>query len=238
MTLSTRTLMAVFAISNVSMVWLLAFSGLHGVNAVDEEVQQSASAAAALHLSMDADMMHDGIQAQVYRAVLHASEGRQADLADARQSLAQAVSRLEQDLVGVREQALPDDVRQRAVAAEPLAKAYSEEAQTLVQLAGTDAAQAHARLANFEQRFEALERSLDELGDAIGQQTQMARQRSDQTVVQVRQRVLFMTLAVTLALVSGLILFARFLWRTLGGEPMEAVKIAQAIAEGDLSVTP
>jgi methyl-accepting chemotaxis protein len=238
MSVKTRTMLAGFAVSAVALVWVQSFVGLLGLSQVNKEVHASALTTSAMHLSMDADMMHEGIEADVFRAMLYANAGQAQDLQEARKVLLENIERLHKDLESMRALDLPPEMHEVSQAALPVARAYTDEAMAMVDLAAQDSRQAQERIAQFMKRFDALEHALGAQSQNLNQLAASAKTRSEETVDSAQQHVLLVSVLVTLGVALGCTWFSRFLWRTLGGEPSEAVKAAQTIASGDLSRAP
>jgi len=198
-------------------------------SALDEVVQ----ATLAVRSSMDSDMMHDAIRADVMAALLAADEKDEAGGEEARKSLAEHRKRFEDSLGELKDVALPPDVQQTLAATMPMIKAYGDNAEGVRAKAAADASAARALMPEFMKDFEALEKQMERLGDSIQKHAQNI-SASGRGTAQSSQRWIVIALAGSLALVGGA---AIVLTRHMSRSMHAAVEVADRFARGDLSGT-
>jgi len=225
--------MAVFA---VAMLWAQTLTGLVGMRQIDGQSAANAQAVTLVRATMDADMMHEGVQGQVYRGVLAISHKSPEGLQQARQGLGEVTRRLHRDLEFVAAHGQSVTLRGQIEAARAEAQRYTDAASATLDAVAQGSMPVDAALARFDRRFEALEGALDALGDAVEALAEHTRRDSEATLDSVGLWGKVMGAAATGLLLLGMWALGRLLQRTLGGEPREAARIAQSIADGDLSV--
>jgi len=127
-------------------------------------IQASTEASAVLAASLDADMMHDAVRADV---LIGLSAANAAELAGAQQDLALHASRFEADLIEVGNTDLGPEVTASLQAARPLATGYFQAANQTLRLAAGDPAAAKVSFGEFQTSFTALEGAMEQLGELI-----------------------------------------------------------------------
>ena len=188
-------------------------------------------ATAAVRSSMDSDMMHDAIRADVMSALLAATEQNAGAAAEARKDLAEHCKRFEDSLAELSKVTLPSETQETLAAVLPLVKSYGEKAQKVQARAENDLPAARALMPEFVTDFEALEKKMEALGDSIEKHAQ-AQSEAGERIADAAQRWIVVALAGSLLLVAlGAVVLAGHLAR-----PMQhAVQIADRLAHGDLS---
>ena len=137
-------------------VWIIAQS--------TSETGTLAMADRALRAQMDADMMHDGISADVYEALLAAREGDTRRQQSAKAALDEDAARILSRMEELRTLTTSAAVLARIDAATPKVRAYVDAAHIAVR---ADSAGRATVLRDFDKGFAALEVELGALGDAI-----------------------------------------------------------------------
>ena len=116
-----------------------------------------------------ADMFHDAVRADVYMTLYRVSKGT-ADRKEARESFDKNAQDLVTNLAEAAEKVHDEAVTTAFKAVQPSVKAYVDQARRVIDLAFDNFGQAEQELAAFDERFEALEKSLDKLGDLLEEQ--------------------------------------------------------------------
>jgi methyl-accepting chemotaxis protein len=123
-------------------------------------------ALSAIQVHTEADMMHDDLRAEVYRALWTAGNARErsaAIAADVKRKTARLVA-LHRAASGI---GLSEDIRALFVAATPGLDAYVESTQRIVDLAARDPEAAGRELTDFDARFRVLEVSFAGLTERV-----------------------------------------------------------------------
>jgi methyl-accepting chemotaxis protein len=205
--------------------------GLVGTQRQARALDEVLAATAAVHKSMDGDMMHDAIRADVLGAMLAQAQGDQARVEIARRDLTQHGERFKADFVILKQGQLAPAVREQFTLVEPLLAHYLTDAQTLVQAGGTDPAVTTAALASFMTSFETLEQQIQRLDVLIETHAVDTAVAASEAARQSRYWIGLTLLAVLVASALAAGVVARQLTRPLGA----AVQVADRIAEGDLT---
>lgn len=148
----------VAAIIAVLLTWTIA--------AMHATIEANAAAAQALRNHMRADMVHDGVRADVYAALAAAAHDptRRAAIET---DLAEHVTTFREAIAANRQLPLPAEVDSALAAVEMPLTAYVKEAEGLVRLAFTDDAAAAGRLGAFEDIFSRLETEMEAISEQI-----------------------------------------------------------------------
>lgn len=157
MAISAVTLL-VSAIIAALLAWAIA--------AMHATLEGNADAALALRNHMQADMVHDGVRADVYSALAAAAHdpGRRASI---EADLAEHVATFREAIAANRQLPLPAEVKSALAAVETPLTAYVKEAEALVRLSFTDEAAAVSKLGAFEDVFGRLETEMEGISEGI-----------------------------------------------------------------------
>ncbi|MBK7622330.1 MAG: methyl-accepting chemotaxis protein [Kineosporiaceae bacterium] len=217
------------ALIGIGAITLVGGIALYGGQRQSQTAQTMARVSAGMSRQWNADMMHDGIRADVMSALYATSAAERTSL----------------DVEGVGEKATDMVAHLRAAAAAapaplqaeyadalPAVQQYGELATQLVSLAGRDRAAAQRRLPVFLQQFDALEESLgrideDMLAAVEDQQRQM---------LSTARTARWLTLGIgggTIAVLAG---FSWILGRTIVTSVRRVESALLQVAEGDLTV--
>ena len=198
-----------------------------------------ASTNAVQRAQMDADMMHDGVRGDVYRALLARTAGNSSDLESAKTDLGEHGDRLTSRLAEIARMSSSADVQQQLKALAPSADRYLAAAARTM---SSEGAARGASQAEFDQYFSQLETEMEKLGDTIQSDAAAAFSTMARAKIAVA-----LTMAVMLLLTTGVSLaFERQISGSLK-EIMERTRRLQsvcitnicsgleAMARGDLS---
>lgn len=115
-----------------------------------------------------ADMMHDGIRANVYRAILVSHSKDEAELKEVRDEAKEFADNIRNHVAELQKLGLNPKTKAAIAPALPRIEEYTESAKNLVEIAlAGDEEKARAGLADFNEKFEALEKELGTLGDLV-----------------------------------------------------------------------
>ncbi len=206
-------------------VW--ALSHMAGV------IETNATMTGALRQHMDADMMHDTLRADVLAGALAMAQGDAQALTQLAQTTGEHSARFRDALKTGASLAPDDEIRRQIEAVRPQAQHYAERSESLVRAFKSDPAAAKAELPGFLSEFTALESPLEAVSETMERYEKAAETSAHRAVNASYAALLAGTaIAVVIVIITALRL-ARSIVRPLN----DAVKVAQAIARGDLSVT-
>jgi methyl-accepting chemotaxis protein len=193
-------------------------------------LERVTQAADAVRDSMDADMMHDAIRADVLAALLAAGKSDAAGAADARKSLDEHRQRFAGSLKTLQAMALPTEVQDTLAKTLPMVQAYTDAAAAVQAQAGPDAAAAQTALDAFGKRFGELEKQMESLGDAIETHAKHLNEQGKATASSA-QLWIVASLAVALVL---MVLASLRVAGNIARPILVAVDVADRLAQGDL----
>ena len=227
---SLRRQLLGFSLAGLVCVATVAGVGMATMRSLASDNGQLATSGSALRAQMEADMMHDALRADVLAALLSAAtqatdkqKSIEDDLADHAKTFKDSLAQLS---------ALPLDDNARAAVGNvqaPLA-AYIDSASAEVKLAFQDGAAAQAKYVEFDKAFRTLEVQMAELSDLLDNQAKAIQTGGEKDV-----GVAYMVLLAA-AVIAGAALLGLSWWLSgLISRPIgEAVKVAEAVAAGDL----
>jgi len=217
---------------------LLAALGLGGVlvgagfssvtlQSLSQLLEQSVTIGTAVRHHMESDMMHDALRGDVQSALLASSPGEvQSARDDAREHAANFLAQARANA----ELSLRADLARDVRAALPLIEAYGRDAQSLIDLAGTDREAALAGRGAFQRSFEQVEAR----NAALSQTLEAEFGRIDAATRTEVQNATRQILMVAFLSALGLLAAAMFLVRSLLGSLTNAVTVANDIRDGKL----
>ncbi|MEV4637598.1 methyl-accepting chemotaxis protein [Actinoplanes sp. NPDC049548] len=219
-------LMAGIALASVALVGGVASWGSSRQAEATEDI---ATVSDGMSNQWNADMMHDGLRADVMSA-LYATTGeqRQAYAVDeVTEHAATMVAKFD-----AAAKAAPPELTARYAEVRPDVVGYSDAAKSLVALAATDHAAAVAQLPAFLERFSALEETLGAVDDAMLQAVRDANRRGGDAGRTSRWIIIAAGLAGALLTAAAALLTIRAVRRPLGG----MLTAVRAAARRDLTV--
>jgi methyl-accepting chemotaxis protein len=222
-----------FGLAGALMAGFVGAVGLVATQRQTVALGEVLAASESVRESMDGDMMHDAIRGDVMAAVLAARDDDAKALDEARRSLGEHRQRYAKTLDALGTQPLPTEVRALVQQAHEGMTRYGGAAEKVQSLANGEAAALQRAMDDFNKHFDALEASNEALGDAIEKHAaQLAAE--GQSTGQTAQLAIGLGLVVALASMAGMAPWLARRWsRPIG----EAVKIADRIAQGDLTVS-
>jgi methyl-accepting chemotaxis protein len=231
-TVKLKNHLLAYGLIGALLATLVAGIGLVGTQRQAQALDQVLAATAAVHLSMDGDMMHDAIRADVLNAMLGMARADADRVAAATRELAEHSERFQKDFSALAQGGLAAPVRAQFDVVDPLLKRYVDDARQVVQpAAGSDPAAAGAALAGFMKSFTTLEEQIQKLDDLIAAH---AVDTAAAAAGAAMQSTYWIGLSLLVVLVASA-LAARVLAGRLTRPLDAAVQVADRIAEGDLS---
>jgi len=207
----------------------LAMQAWHASQTQQRAQVRQSQLAEALHLSKQADLMHDALYSGAQASLL-VGQVPGLDQFEARQRVRDDGATYYETLQQLARLPLPDTTREEIRKVSDQAKAYSIEAHRVVQAAAVDRSAAIAGLQGLEQQYKAVRRALDNQGENLRELLQQFQAQADTEADASRQSLLWvcgMTVLAASAVVALVTTSIRRRVRRLGD-------VAQAIADGDL----
>ncbi len=162
---SLKTRFALLCLLLALITSAVAGIGLHSSSRMGSAIDDLAQSATAIRNHTIGDMLHDGLRADVYAALIRSDQG-----ADGTETIAETRAHAQEfsERIAATKTIVssPETLARLQALDEPL-NSYIAQAVTLVELAFRDRKAALAGMALFDERFEALERSMKEAGDAL-----------------------------------------------------------------------
>ncbi|MBA4269028.1 MAG: hypothetical protein C0447_06340 [Methylobacterium sp.] len=162
---SLKTRFALLCLFLAFITSAVAGIGIHSSSRMGSAIDDLANSATAIRNHTIGDMLHDGLRADVYAALIRSDAGQDGaeTIAETRAHAQEFSERIAATKAIV---SSPQTLARLQALDEPL-KSYIAQAVTLVELAFRDRKAALAGMALFDERFEALETSMKEAGDAL-----------------------------------------------------------------------
>ncbi len=162
---SLKTRFALLCLFLAVITSAVAGIGIHSSSRMGSAIDDLANSATAIRNHTIGDMLHDGLRADVYAALIRSDAGQDGaeTIAETRAHAQEFSERIAATKAIV---SSPQTLARLQALDEPL-KSYITQAVTLVELAFRDRQAALAGMALFDERFEALETSMKEAGDAL-----------------------------------------------------------------------
>ena len=141
------------------------------------------------------DMMHDGIRAVAYRAIVLSGSSQQEEIQDTKKEYQEFSENIKKYLSELKALRLPEETQALFVQADKEIASYVQAGQAVVDAATAGKAEeAMAQLPSFNEKFEALEKSLGHLGDVVekvASDTAEEAKRVDEKMVRLIVMILF-----------------------------------------------
>lgn len=177
------------------------------------------------------DMIHDAIRSDVAFAILSVEAGNILSSNVGAAGFEPHAKEMQELAKGLNRPSVSGNIKKAIIAANGNVDRYVAQARRVIEVSKSDAPEAKSRVVEFEELFRVLEKDLDRVSNEISA-TAEALHESTAASAQDGGRLIVMTAAlalVVLALVSWLI------GRSISRPINHAVRVAQAVAAGDLS---
>ncbi len=215
----------------MAMAVLVGGIGLLTGNRLADAIEDSVSMGQALQASQEADMMHDAVRGDVLLALFAAIDKDSGQMAEARKGLKEHTDTFNKALATLQGLPVSPEVKTMLGTTLPMVKRYTDVAVQVQAAASADAAAAQARMPGFQTEFDALEKQMAAQGDAIEKNGEALTAAARDKVTRSRALVIAALAAATALVVAAALWLARQL-----SEPMaHAVRVADQLAQGDLS---
>ncbi len=156
-----------FAFVVIAFLLGTGYTGYLGVVQLNTALQTAIINSSALQNHMTADMMHDTLRADVYKAMTLGEGAADTDKQSTHDELAEHIKLFRDSLAGNNSLPLDIEIKTALVAVEAPLDAYIKSAERMVTLALQDSAAAKQQIDAFAADFHALENKMAELSDGI-----------------------------------------------------------------------
>lgn len=143
----------------------IAGGGFFASKQVGHAVDDIANAAVAIRNHTVGDMLHDGLRADVYAALIRSDTGE--DGAETRKETAEHAREFRERIDATKAIVKSDDTKATLARLDTPLDDYISQAERIVDLAFRDRKAAMAEMPIFDERFTALERAMDAAGDVL-----------------------------------------------------------------------
>jgi methyl-accepting chemotaxis protein len=219
----------------LAFIVVVAVTGFLAVRDLSQVKDEIAVNGSALRDQLTADMVHEGLQADVF-AALFASErketGREAEMKKAAQ---EDIETFRESMKQLEAAPLNAQVKQALAKLMPTVEAYLKISEEMVALAFADLSAAHARLPQFEAAFGKVETEMEALSDLIEEDTRRTTAAGEESATRAQTILLVVSAFAVLFGLLAAYVTVRGLLRRLGGELAYAVDVVQRISDGDLT---
>lgn len=227
-----RSQILMYGLFGALMALLVGGVGFHASRVLGDSIAASVGAGQASRASSDADMAHDAIRGDVLRAMFGTLEGKPAQVEEAQRDLKEHAESFSRAMATLGKLSLSAESVSALREAEPSVARYIEAAQRAMRAIGTDVEAARREIAALQLAFSDLEKRIAALSDSIERSGQGVEslaaasiERSQLTI----GAILLLTVALSLA-------SAFWLSGHLARPLAQAVKVADRLAQGDLTV--
>ncbi|MCZ8075754.1 MAG: methyl-accepting chemotaxis protein [Paucibacter sp.] len=204
--------------------------GLWSADRLGGNIEDALHAAGALQASQEADMMHDAIRGDAQLALLGALEQEPARIAEAESGLSDHAATFEKNLALLDQADLSEEARQALRTVRPLVQRYVLAGREMVKAARSDAAAGQKAGPALQAAFSELETQMASLSDAIEKNNERLNEQAGRGVKTTRYLMAAAWLASALTMLLASLWLARQMTRPMN----QAVRVAQALASGEL----
>jgi methyl-accepting chemotaxis protein len=226
-----KTQITLFGLAAMVPACVVSVIALVATNRLWHEVADATMAGKSMQASQHADMMHDAIRGDTQLAILGAIQNNPVMLKDAADGLQSHGDAFEEQIKALESMSLSDEGRQVLGQSKPVLQQYIADARSIVQAAAQNANAAQGRTQAFQQSFVAMEKQMESLSSAIERQVDALNAEAANTVSQTRSTVSLAMLIAMAAMGAG----AWWLSNKMARPFLEAVKVADCMAQGDLT---
>ena len=166
-TLPIKTRLVFSGVISIASVVILAAAAVYSLWQSELELERQINATDAIRHELMADKMHDAIEVGVVHSLLVGPDGPAAEKDRLQAKFASDVQSMRDSVAALQMVELSGGIQQRAAELVPVAAAFLEQAQKVIELAFKDTAAAKTALPQLQQQYEALDRTLVPLGREI-----------------------------------------------------------------------
>ncbi len=215
----------------LGFVLCVGTAGLLAASKLSTASDHITSIGAALKQQMLADMMHDALRGDVLRAMLNIAKHDPTEASAIKNELAEHTSTIVGAIQTI--SAMPIDTASSQALAhiKPNLDAYVKSAANVIRLAETSPPEAEVAMPIFQAAFNTLEKDMAALDDLLEASARTIQAGAAETNNTARLTIILTTLLSGVTLLAVGMVITRSVLRPIS----EAVKIAEAVAKGDLT---
>ncbi|MDH4229868.1 MAG: methyl-accepting chemotaxis protein [Nitrospirota bacterium] len=233
MNLTVKAKLLWYGIVALAMSVTLGVTGYMSLTTVDEAMDEIVTNSAGLAVQLTADMRHDTVKSDMLNALVAVARNDRGALEDAHAAFRESSSDFRDQLDKLdKMDGLDQGVKDAVASARPALERYIDFSQEIMKKAETDLMGAYAMLPQFEQTFDALAVEMEKLSADIASDNDRVQGNGDHAVVTGKNLIIMVSIAAFILLMT----VAMWLSRQITAPLEQAVRVASAIADGDLNV--
>ncbi len=217
----------------VAMIFAIVIA-LAGMHAIENTTDTTKKFSEFFSLQRDAsklDMIHEAIRSDVALAIMGLGGDHSLGITNGEAEFEAHAKEMQRMVKELDRAGISNELRKLVQAALQTVNGYVEIARSIVKAPDTEAIEARTRVPDFEKSFQLLEKDLNRVIVDIGA-TANAFQESTNESSKVGSRMILLTTALALVALG---LFSWIIGRSISQPINYAVRVAQAVAAGDLS---
>jgi len=235
--LSFRQLLIVLCTVGIAGSLFTGGAGLLAQLRQTQAMEQQIIAATALRNSVEIDMMHDALRADVYEANLALATNNGSARNAVLQSVEEHATKFARLVNATEKLPVGEDITHAIAAVKPSVMAYIQCGRELTALTFSDADAARRKRPEFDALFKKLEKDLEETSDTVSASIAKSQQSMEKELRYYRILSLAaLTISIVLLLATGLTIIRR-VFNQLGGDPAYARNIVNRVRAGELDVS-
>ena len=218
----------------VAMIFavIIAMAGMRAIANTNDTTKKFTDYFSLQRDASKLDMIHDTIRSDVAFSIMGFSGDRSLAITDGRAEFEGHAQEMEKLAKGLNRSGISNELRKLVEAMGQTVGRYVSIARSIVKTTETEIIEARARVPDFESVFRVLEKDLDRVIVDIGA-TANALQQSTSESSKMGSRLIMLTTALALIALG---LFSWLIGRSISKPINDAVRVAQAVAAGDLSL--
>ncbi len=219
-------------LSILAVVLLLSGISLYQFTAFDHIIQNSKTITTALRDQIEADMMHDGLRADVLYAIKLARDGKIAQQEDAVAATKEHVENFNHLISKVEQMNISPKVNETLLSLKAPLIRYTTSAENITRDAFTDPLGIETKYVSFEADFEYLEGAMSDFSDVIEDELAQVENK-----VKSQERFITILISVSVLLALVMILISWYTTRNKIIEPVSKITDSmRTLADGNLNI--
>ncbi|MFM1907798.1 MAG: hypothetical protein RLZZ591_1475 [Pseudomonadota bacterium] len=228
-----RTQIIALGMAGAAFATIVGGVGLYANHQLSNKLEQTLNSSSALQLSQEADMMHDAIRGDAQLALIGSLHQNVVEMTEAAESLKEHANLFNSALTKLKEVELTPESQAVLTQIQPLVKQYVEAASASIAASQKGAPDAAEKYSALQAAFVALEKPMGEFSDEIEKEGDVI---STQAAVVTKQANWIIVVGLCLVIVA-MLLAAAWMARLISLPMAHAVKVADQLAQGDLTTT-
>jgi len=233
--LTLKQKLTAFAAFMLTVIGGLIGTSMWITSGMDAAFQDYATRMEAVHKAVQTDMGHDAVRSDVLDFVLSKRLKNDTGAEEARKSLQENGDEMRKLVNANLKAAQSEEMRKLLTQSAASVEEYVKVATEVMTLADQSLAAGEAALPRFMEQFKKLETELEATSERIDQAAEASHKESETNA---HNSELMLAAAAAMAATLAmfiLVLLGRDILRSIGGEPVFAVEVANRVARGDLT---